>query len=549
MKQKNLSIRKYLTSQLFITWLLIVIAFLCFSYVYIIKNIMLESRADFSKRINVASAQIDSHLNSMVDKSNYIISNTKIAAGMTYDYSDDMSRMMEFYIYMNEITSSLGSLNTDFSQKVMIYTCNKTMAENEYITRIDNIKNEKIKRIIDNDAKDKLTWEFVVEDGVGYVMLFRNMYFTNEYLGCVEIRTPVERFGELVTMIQPADNEFVKYYDDENVYYRSSDQNDGNKIVVEDELLNGQFVSISCNNRYIFNQFAPYGFVFFIVMCAISLLAYKLINLFIKNTTKELYDFVENIGNGVDSTNMSTHSEIEAIKARFNEVLEERDQMVDNVVELEKKRKALEMEILQLQINPHLLYNSLSTVNWRLLKKGDREMSLLINLLTKYYRLSLSSGNIFIPIYREIELIEKYIYINNICKNLKIKLNVQASKDVMKYQVFKLMLQPIVENSILHGFENVPNPEISITVSELPESLEIIIKDNGVGIDDGTISMLGEEFNGCKGYGLKNSNNRIKLYYGDNYGIRILGEKGIGTTVIVSIGKILSDGNDSKEEL
>lgn len=203
------------------------------------------------------------------------------------------------------------------------------------------------------------------------------------------------------------------------------------------------------------------------------------------------------------------------------------------------REREAQLTALQAQINPHFLYNTLDAVNWMAVKIDAADISFMINSLAKYFRLSLSKGKTVVSIRDELELIEVYLVIQNVRYQGTIQYLFDVDEDIRNDSILKLTLQPIIENAILHGIQKKADRRGLITVKGVKTDgdIRITITDDGVGMDTQKIeSILGGEPEKREGhYGLYNVDERLKLYYGSEYGITITSEPGKGTRVEVKI--------------
>lgn len=203
------------------------------------------------------------------------------------------------------------------------------------------------------------------------------------------------------------------------------------------------------------------------------------------------------------------------------------------------REREAQLKALQAQINPHFLYNTLDTINWMAVKIKAEDISFMVNSLAKYFRLSLSKGKSIVSIKDELELINVYLTIQHVRYKGAIQFEFKIEEEVEKYNIHKLTLQPIVENAIIHGIQKNKDRSgnILIEAKKIEEDIIFIISDNGVGMDSEMVEkVLINMPNGKEGsYGLYNVNERIKLYFGENYGIRIHSEKGVGTRIEIKI--------------
>lgn len=231
--------------------------------------------------------------------------------------------------------------------------------------------------------------------------------------------------------------------------------------------------------------------------------------------------------------------ELYELEKSYNDMLERLFMLMDeNKQNMETQRK-LEIDALQMQINPHFLYNTLDAIAWMSKIKKQHEIEWLVMNLAKFFRLSLHKGEKYIKIKEEAELIEHFLEIEKVRFPDTIKYVNNIPEDIGDYLTVKLILQPIAENSIKHGFVGKEGIG-TITVSAELDGDDILISvaDDGVGFD------IPEDFwsrrvDGPNGYGLRNVNERIRLEYGEGYGLTIISQKGVGTTVTARIKKRL----------
>lgn len=216
-----------------------------------------------------------------------------------------------------------------------------------------------------------------------------------------------------------------------------------------------------------------------------------------------------------------------------------------NEQQLENEQQVMEMKMLASQINPHFLYNTLESIRMQALTEGNRQVANSIRLLGKSMRYVLeNTGTTSITLKQEFDYIETYLMIQKIRFRNRVNYTLIIEDDIKleQYRILPLLLQPIVENAILHGLEEVEeNGQIEIKVSFFQEEfLEIRIKDNGQGMSTEEVEKLQlfeqkDEIKKEDSIGLSNINRRIRLCYGKKYGIRIQSTLGEGTQVLLQL--------------
>ncbi|MDQ1000924.1 two-component system sensor histidine kinase YesM [Neobacillus niacini] len=194
------------------------------------------------------------------------------------------------------------------------------------------------------------------------------------------------------------------------------------------------------------------------------------------------------------------------------------------------KEKEAELLALQSHINPHFLYNTLNTIFWMAEKVKEKQIAKIAINLSKIFKLTLNDGNHITSVKNEMDQVKSYLDIQNIRFDHKIHYTITIEPEIMEENIIKLLLQPIVENSVYHGLEHQENGTIMIEGTKVEEGLLFIIHDTGKGFDMNVVDI------NKKGYALKNINERLKLYYGKEYGLKIESELGKGTTVYLKVG-------------
>lgn len=208
----------------------------------------------------------------------------------------------------------------------------------------------------------------------------------------------------------------------------------------------------------------------------------------------------------------------------FNYMLGEIRKLMRQQYESGKYLKQAELKALQAQINPHFLYNTLDLINWRALDRGADDIAALTQTMGRYYRLSLSKGQDFVKIRNELEHLTLYVRIQNYRFDNRICLETEIPEQILELEIMKLVLQPLVENAVLHGvnWENSASRlVIRITGTYDGGDVLLTVSDNGVGIDENVMATVLAETAGkeARGYGLRNIHQRLKLCYGEAYGL------------------------------
>ena len=311
---------------------------------------------------------------------------------------------------------------------------------------------------------------------------------------------------------------------DENLYmgYREIDQTDWrlvSVIPVNSVFSEGQQVLLKTAQLYL---------IFVVLACATALflsgsLAKRLslvVEKINQNREKSLVPFEDNSDQDKD--------EIGQLVYNYNAMVERINQLMDEQTETAEKLKVSEVKALQAQINPHFLYNMLDMINW------------LAQTLSKFYKLTLSKKNITTPIREELRHVELYVKLQNMRYEDKISFLIDVPDEILDFEIPKLVLQPIVENSIQHGIFEKESKEGTIVIMAWMEGMDIVfvISDDGVGIPPEKVPLiLDGTYEDGKGsnIGIYNTHLRLQLLYGKGYGLHYESTPGQGTEVQVRL--------------
>lgn len=238
-------------------------------------------------------------------------------------------------------------------------------------------------------------------------------------------------------------------------------------------------------------------------------------------------------------TKVTSSDEIGQLGNSLNNMIAEMQVLIDKLVKKEQEKMEVELEALHAQINPHFLYNTLNTIKWMAKIQGNKSVSTAITALIKLLRISINLGTDMITLDKEIEYVQNYIIIQKLRFNESINVGYDVDESCFDILVPKLILQPIVENSIIYGIEyGKSDLNIQIRVFRENSNLIIEIADDGPGIENEVLANIlksTSDKNKFSKVGLNNVNQRIKLYCGDEYGLGIETELGKGTKVTVKL--------------
>ncbi|WEK54848.1 MAG: sensor histidine kinase [Candidatus Cohnella colombiensis] len=291
-------------------------------------------------------------------------------------------------------------------------------------------------------------------------------------------------------------------------------------------------------------QIRLYIGTFVFVVCLLGITASFALSHGISRPIHRLMAFMQRAESGDLKTRYwgDAMDEIGMLGRSYNSMLTKINDLLQLTEKQEKQKWEAELRILQAQIKPHFLYNTLDTIHWMARKQGAEDVSEMVEALSKLFRIGLSKGNEFIPLAEEFDHIRSYLQIQKLRYKDKLKYTLDLDSRIAHLPVLKVILQPIVENAIYHGIKERRGPgNITVTGMRLDDRIHLSVSDDGVGMNEQTLVQIRGRLNNPlnaqaetngSGYGLANVQARIKLtYHSTNCGIFIDSKPGSGTIV------------------
>lgn len=278
------------------------------------------------------------------------------------------------------------------------------------------------------------------------------------------------------------------------------------------------------------------------VVVAVGIMSY-LIPLSITRPFKELSQVTDEIAKGNLSVraNVNTGVEATALSNSMNTMIDKINELLEQVTTEQIRLRKAEFELLQAQINPHFLYNTLDIIVWMIENEQKTEAVKVVTALARFFRISLSRGKSLITVKDELEHVRNYLMIQQMRFKNKFTYTIESDDEVLELASLKLMLQPLVENAIYHGMEYMDGDgEIFVRAWQEEKELYLEVRDNGLGMTEEQVESLFTDTAHVaskrgSGIGVRNVNERIKLYFGAEYGLSIESEPDEGTAVKIHL--------------
>lgn len=227
-------------------------------------------------------------------------------------------------------------------------------------------------------------------------------------------------------------------------------------------------------------------------------------------------------------------NEVILITQAYNTMLEDIKQHVKNLVSEQEERRKAELNALQMQINPHFLYNTLSSIKYLAKQQRLDEVDETIHSLISILQNVIGKTDSMTTVRDEIENLQYFVYINQVRYGNGIKVDYQIADDCYELMMPKLIIQPFIENAFFHGFVGTDIGNINVFINSDDELLMVEIIDNGVGMANSETTINQKKYH-FSGIGINNVHERIQLLYGDDYGIEVYSAVGQGTSVIIKL--------------
>ncbi|MCR4907456.1 MAG: sensor histidine kinase [Lachnospiraceae bacterium] len=286
--------------------------------------------------------------------------------------------------------------------------------------------------------------------------------------------------------------------------------------------------------------------VFMVLLLAIFLSL--VITRSITRPIQELCIVTERVGKGdfsVRSEPMPGDNEIAILSNRFNSMISQIGALVDNIKQEQINSRNLELKLLQAQINPHFLYNTLDNIVWLSEDNRKDDVAEIVTSLSMFFRTTLSGGRDFIRIEEEISHIDAYLKIQQFRYRDILSYSIEIPGEFFDYLILKMALQPVVENALYHGIKYKRDMgTIRIGIEDKGENLMLVVEDDGIGMKEEQLDRLRDLVSGKiqpeednSGFGIANVAERLRLNYGEGYGITFTSVFGEGTRVEILIPK------------
>ena len=510
------------------------------------KKIQLERLyEELSYQMEHTIKNLDEKANNYYAASNMFYMDNTLQSYLTADYSQ--RGYEDLYSYVDDLFSNVKIFNPDIT-KISVYTSNRTLPQDEYYFYL--LDPENLPDWYQTTGNGGVM--HMQNTGNGTISFTRklNFYESGPYQIFVYMEITEDYLNQMlglgdeeITMVLLNDaGEIQASNHPELIGKNMASINLEKQIFMKNNTAYcGQLQLFTDSRRYdkVAGLAASRIFLVFFVSAVLALAAIYLYSRSFRNKVDKVRQGARSIGEGkLDyriflSENGRGRDELDEIADSVNQMGEQIHTLIEESYKKELDRKISELNLLQEQINPHFLYNALSSISVLAMGNGDKVASRAILYLSDFYRITLSKGKQDIPIREELNLLESYLKIQRMRFDDSIEVEYELDESLLDVHVVKLTLQPIVENAIHHGRDDDSEVfHILIRLFEEQEKTVFEVIDDGCGMDPEKLMELQNSMNHSEGgYGLRNVNIRIKLQYGPQYGVYIESERGFGTKI------------------
>lgn len=587
----QLSIRKKLVfySYLIITPILLLISVLLFLHNY---ESALQSEEDSClQSVQGLSDSIEVMQKNIMEMGTYICINNEINRILTCDDPTKLNGDVQLWLHNApmQIIQDMAAINGQI-KTVAIYPENgvnpylRCMDFSSYIGDISQVRDQEIYSLAVRE-KGKILWQRVGKresDTYQFnqndkIVMYREMYdlARRNKLGYLVIGSSADKFDEACRNILRNDREAVVVMSANGsrlVSCGTIEEDTVSKIVEQEASLadrknpiagssHGNYSVYRCRNEEtgttVFKLVPKAGvtdFIDSVIYAPLALLLgflagmYPIMALVSNIVSKPLHSLciaMEKFKRGDfdQKVEVVTLDEVGEASACFNNMVDDIRELIDKNYVMALKERESELDVLQAQINPHFLYNTLDSLYWRVLDAGEEEIGEDIIALSQLFRLVLGRGNGIVTVRNEAELLERYLHIQKMRFGKRLEYKILMNESILEEEIPKLILQPFVENAIVHGFEKGgENYYLSITGEKEESRMIFHIRDTGVGMSKEQVAAIWEETDSGKfasqrigRYAIKNVKERLELTYHTDFEMKLESEEGHGTTVMISV--------------
>jgi len=561
---KNLSFRKKITYLSLGISLIPVLLLGTFSYSQTRHLLIEREEIALKESLQQEVRNLDYKLDSYLAAMNLIIWNENIRSGLSKTYDNNFTMYLTYRDIIDPLFLTIRSLHSTVDS-ITIYTDNPIHPHGDVLRPLSDITGASWY----DTAYQHTTPFFVLSEDAGVLSLVCQMYnkhspYTSIIRMSIHAQTLFHSMEKLfdesygILLLNEKGEVLYRYadfpeegYDDTAILKKLTSKAEQTPEIADYVVKNAALSSVNWN-AYIYrpvktvsdsvNQIVIIVLLIILLCLTIVLLSCILLSRLVVRPLEDLSKNMELIEQGdlTITVDYDSSDESGSLIKVFGKMVEQLKHLIDEVLKSKITQQEYEMKALQAQINPHFLYNSLSLINGKAIIAGQEEISKMAQLLSTFYRTTLNKGRSLTTVKDEMQNTLSYAKIQQIMHTDSFGIVYDIDEAVYSYTMPNLLLQPLVENAIMHGIDHKETPDKGIlTISCYPDGQTLVFKvlDNGCGMTKELCShILTSKSNG---YGVQNVHHRVQLYYGTDFGLSYTSTKGIGTCATLIIRKEL----------
>ena len=523
------------------------------------RTLLDKEKSNIRNYLSQAVSNMDNQLNIYDNLSDYISFNQTISDVVDHNYDSYYDMYNQYTKKVDPMLSSLNYFHSDINQ-VTIYVNRETVEHDTTIAPASEIENKEWYKMLQGNSN--IHWLISKDNEQAFSV--RNMpslqadssigtlYIDVDYNKLFESFRNMKDSNYGIFIINEKGEEIFDYgvFDDDK---KSMKLEYDDYLKEKNMIIKSKYAIVECSSNsenwtvvlykpvnLIYNNINPMLYRSIIIVGIVIIICFLISSLLAKHMVSDLEKLRENMeqvenGNMEITIESSSEDEVGSLIKGFEKMINQINSLIEDVYKSRIIQKDYEMKALQAQINPHFLYNSLSLINWMAIEADQKNISGITLSLSSFYRTALNKGKNILLVKDEILNMKSYLDIQLMMHDYEFDVDINIDEKIMEYKILNLLLQPLIENAIDHGIDlkRDGRGRITITGSMKNEDIVLSVSDNGVGMEQDKIDTILTE--NSKGYGVRNVNERIKLYYGSEYEIKIESEIGIGTTMTVRI--------------
>ena len=527
---------------------------------YLMRGVLREnSTENINSYLYQATASLDGEIKIYDNLSSYISFNQSISQVLNYDYESVYNMYDQFVTVMDPLLSSLMYFHDEVN-RVTIYIDKDVVKHGTTLAPMSEISDKEWckEALSDNDNHWYVDMDKKQVFSVSRLVLLNRLGIDGVLFINVDYDKAFEAFSQTILndyglFITDKNGNLIyelSQYDQSNKDYALTfdefkevvaDHSDKYKIITQDSAATGWKIWFYKPDSFMISSIIWIGTISIIVCVAAAVVCTTATSRFVTRRIVKIQKCMKEVENGNLNVNVPVdgNDEISDLTRGFDAMVLRLDMLINEVYDSRLKEKEYEMKALQAQINPHFLYNTLSLINWKAIEADAVDISKITLALSSFYRTSLNKGKNVMSIKDEIDNMRSYLTIQQMMHDGDFDAVIDIEDGILQYNTLNLILQPLIENAIDHGIDLNTGVRGVITITGRGTEDEIIltVEDNGVGMTKEQADKIITK--DSKGYGVRNVNERIKLYYGEQYELKIESEIGKGTKVIVHFPKML----------